>query len=98
MSVYDDEEELEPTATILEIHEDGDGITLENGSVWDVPNPGDSAMVALWRAGQRVSLAQRQDDAENVSDHIHVEYTAGEVSITNLDTANPETIRVLPRD
>ena len=55
-------------------------------------------MVALWRAGQRVSLAQRQDDAENVSDHIHVEYTAGEVSITNLDTANPETIRVLPRD
>ncbi len=101
MNEYEDEEDeqgLEQTGTIVEIHEDGEGITLEDGSVWDVPNPGDSARVALWRVGQRVSVVAREDDVEDVSDHIHVEYTVGEVTITNLDTRDAETVRVVSRD
>ena len=98
MSDYEEEEEPAHTGTIVEIHEDGEGITLEDGSVWDVPNPGDAAKVELWQAGQRVSIAEREDDMEDVSDHIHVEYTAGEVMITNLDVRELETVRVVSRD
>ena len=97
MSEYEEEEEPETTGTIVEIHEDGDGITLEDGSVWDVPNSDEAAKVELWAAGQRISIAEREDDTEDVSDHIHVEYTAGEVTITNLDVQELETVRVVPR-
>ena len=97
MSEYEEEEQAEQTGTIVEIHEDGDGITLDDGSVWDVPNPGDAAKVELWQAGQRISIVEREDDIEDVSDHIHVEYTAGEVMITNLDARELETVRVVPR-
>ncbi len=97
MSGYEEEEEPEPTGTIIEIHEDGDGITLDDGSVWDVPNPGDATKVELWQAGQRVLIVEREDDTEDVSDHIHVEYRGGEVMITNLDTQELETVRVVPR-
>ncbi len=99
MTEYEQEEDEEPetTGTIVEIHEDGEGITLEDGSVWDVPNPGDAAKVELWQAGQRVSIVEREDDTEDVSNHIHVEYTAGEVMITNLDKRELETVRVVPR-
>ncbi len=97
MSEYEEEEQAEQTGTIVEIHEDGDGITLDDGSVWDVPNPGDAAKVELWQAGQRISIVEREDDIEDVSDHIHVEYTAGEVMITNLDAQELETVRVVPR-
>ncbi len=97
MSEYEEKEQAEQTGTIVEIHEDGDGITLDDGSVWDVPNPGDAAKVELWQAGQRISIVERADDIEDVSDHIHVEYTAGEVMITNLDAQELETVRVVPR-
>ena len=97
MSEYEEEEEPETTGTIVEIHEDGEGITLEDGSVWDVPNSDEAAKVELWAAGQRISIAEREDDTEDVSDHIHVEYTAGEVTITNLDVQELETVRVVPR-
>ena len=98
MSEYEEEEEPETTGTIVEIHEDGEGITLEDGSVWDVPNPDEAAKVVLWAAGQRISISEREDDTEDVSDHIHVEYTTGEVTITNLDVQELETVRVVPRD
>ncbi len=97
MSEYEEEEEPETTGTIVEIHEDGESITLEDGSVWDVPNADEAAKVELWAAGQRISIAEREDDTEDVSDHIHVEYTAGEVTITNLDVQELETVRVVPR-
>ena len=97
MSEYEEEEEPETTGTIVEIHEDGEGITLEDGSVWDVPNADEAAKVELWAEGQRISIAEREDDTEDVSDHIHVEYTAGVVTITNLDVQELETVRVVPR-
>lgn len=93
-----EQEESGQAGVIAKVHEDGDDLTLEDGSVWEVPNPGDALQVALWRRGQRVSVVERQDETEDVSDHIHVDYLPGEVTITNLDTRTPETVRVLPHE
>ena len=65
-------------STIKEIGEDGLEISLMNGSLW-LANIGDSTKSALWYSTQRIKIEEN---------------SKGEYTLINLDTAEPDKIRV----
>lgn len=65
--------------TILEISEDGLEISLMDGSVWQPTNAGDVTKTLIWYPTQRIKIEKNNKE----------EYT-----MTNLDTATPDKIKV----
>jgi hypothetical protein len=63
---------------IAHVHQGGSILTLEDGSVWDIPIDG-STLVAHWYQGQRVIV--RANEAESES-----------YALINVDTNGPEVV------
>ena len=66
-------------STIQKISKDGLQISLMNGSLWRLANIGDITKSALWYPTQRIKIEENGE---------------GEYSLINLDTSEPDEIRV----
>ena len=63
-------------ATILEITEYGEEVTLMDGSKWTI-NPGDTSKTSIWYPTQRIKIEENKND---IYSH----------TLINLDTAAPD--------
>lgn len=63
---------------VAHVHQDGTILTLEDGSVWDIPIDA-STLVECWYPGQRVIV--RANEAESES-----------YALINVDTSGPDVV------
>ena len=63
---------------VAKVHQDGTILTLEDGSVWDIP--ADAAMtVAHWSPSQRIMVRVREAESESYA-------------LINMDTSGPDVV------
>lgn len=65
---------------ILEVSEDGEMLTLDDGSEWAI-NIGDNTLVACWLPTQHIVV--KQDNADDAGGYI----------LQNLDTSSKEEVK-----
>jgi hypothetical protein len=67
---------------IAHVHQDGTLLTLEDGSVWDIPIDG-STLVAQWYQGQRVIVRVNEAEGESYA-LINVDTTGSDVVMAHV--------------
>ena len=63
---------------VAHVHQDGTILTLEDGSVWDIP-VGASTLVVRWYPSQRVIVRANAAESESYA-------------LINVDTSGPDTV------